>query len=171
MRLFLLMLSMLPPISAIKPEPDSALNNGVLTIAIEAREGAWYPDSDKMPGIAKYAFGETGKPLQIPGPLIRGPAGTRGAHAPDEPRRRQDVRVVGLYSRPYLSGNTVIGVAPNQSQDVEFTLDTPGTYYYWGTANDPAFNRRVVVAAGFDLNDARGRLGVQTSLLNWRSVI
>ena len=78
MRLLLLVLSMLPPISANQNRsPAGVLNNGVLTIAIDAREGTWHPDSDKMPGIAAYAFGEAGKTLQIPGPLIRVPAGTK----------------------------------------------------------------------------------------------
>ena len=62
MRLFLLLLSMLPPISSNENRiPAGVLNNGVLTIAIDAREGTWYPDSDTMPGIPAYAFGEAGK--------------------------------------------------------------------------------------------------------------
>src|SRR5262245_59073251 len=49
---------------------------GVLTIRLEVRAGQWHPDGDNDPGIEVHAFGEEGKPLQIPGPLIRVPRGT-----------------------------------------------------------------------------------------------
>jgi FtsP/CotA-like multicopper oxidase with cupredoxin domain len=141
--LFLFVLSLLPPIVANQNRtPAGVLNSGVLTIAIEAREGTWYPDSDQMPGIATYAFGEIGKPLQIPGPLIRVPAGTTVRMRVTNHIDGKTLRVAGLYDRPYVSGDTVFRVAPNQTQDIEFTLDSPGTYYYWGTANDSALTRR-----------------------------
>ena len=52
------------------------LRDGVLTIRLEARRGDWRPDGDTDPGIIVAAFAEEGKPVQIPGPLIRVPRGT-----------------------------------------------------------------------------------------------
>jgi hypothetical protein len=57
--------------------PAGQLKDGVLTINLEAREGVWYPETPVNPGFAVYAFAEEGKPLQIPGPLIRVPEGTK----------------------------------------------------------------------------------------------
>ena len=45
-------------------------------IRLEAREGEWHPDRDSDPGVTVLAFGEEGKPLQIPGPMIRVTEGT-----------------------------------------------------------------------------------------------
>ena len=49
---------------------------GVLTVALEVREAAWYPDGDKLAGASIEAFGEVGKNPSVPGPLLRMPAGT-----------------------------------------------------------------------------------------------
>jgi FtsP/CotA-like multicopper oxidase with cupredoxin domain len=52
------------------------LRVGVLTVRLEAREGEWHPDGDGDPGLVVRAFGESGKPLRIPGPLLRVAEGT-----------------------------------------------------------------------------------------------
>lgn len=83
------------------------LQNGVLTIRLEARAGQWHPDGDSDPGIVVHAFGEKGKPLQIPGPLIRVPKGTE-IHAfvrnslPDS-----TLFVRGLYTRGAAGSDTL----------------------------------------------------------------
>src|SRR6266566_7549534 len=52
------------------------LKNGVLTVAIEARSGAWRPEDSGGRVLDVAAFAEPGKPLSTPGPLIRVPVGT-----------------------------------------------------------------------------------------------
>src|SRR5947208_2243957 len=52
------------------------IEHGVLTIHLRAHAGEWHPDRDRDTGIVLNAFGEDGKPLQIPGPLFRVPQGT-----------------------------------------------------------------------------------------------
>src|SRR5688572_7131400 len=73
------------PSVASEPEPILANQNrvaggvsrsGVLRISLEARLGIWHPQADTGRGVVLEAFGEAGKPLQIPGPLIRVRAGT-----------------------------------------------------------------------------------------------
>src|SRR5581483_11491662 len=53
------------------------LKDGVLTIRLEIREGAWHPNDDNGDYLPVYAFGEEGHPLSIPGPLIRVTEGTQ----------------------------------------------------------------------------------------------
>src|SRR5215207_567505 len=56
--------------------PAGRLEHGVLTVRLDARDGTWYPEDTKGVGLPVAAWGEEGKPLQNPGPLIRVPAGT-----------------------------------------------------------------------------------------------
>src|SRR6185436_7887748 len=56
--------------------PAGQLRAGVLTIRLEAREGEWRPTTDGEPALVVRAFAEEGKPLSVPGPLIRVPEGT-----------------------------------------------------------------------------------------------
>ena len=51
--------------------PAGVTRAGVVRIALEAREGLWRPQADTGAGVVVQAFGEAGKALQIPGPLIR----------------------------------------------------------------------------------------------------
>ena len=52
------------------------LENGALTVSLEAREGRWYPEGDGGRALNVAAFAEEGKALSTPGPLIRVTAGT-----------------------------------------------------------------------------------------------
>ena len=51
--------------------PAGLLRDGVLDLELVAALSVWHPDGDALPGIAVEAFGEPGKPPQVPGPLIR----------------------------------------------------------------------------------------------------
>ena len=42
---------------------------GTLHVSLVARWGLWYPDGPGTIGLPIEAFGEVGRPLQIPGPL------------------------------------------------------------------------------------------------------
>ena len=52
------------------------LEKGVLTVALEARQGRWNPEGDGGRALDVAAFAEEGKPLSTPGPLIRVTVGT-----------------------------------------------------------------------------------------------
>lgn len=52
------------------------LRDGVLTIHFEIAKGEWHPEAEDGIALSVYAFGESGKPLQNPGSLIRVPKGT-----------------------------------------------------------------------------------------------
>ena len=56
--------------------PSGRLTDGVLTIDLEARVGLWYPEERDGPALEVQGFAEAGRPLEIPGSMIRVPEGT-----------------------------------------------------------------------------------------------
>src|SRR5271165_7373204 len=56
--------------------PAGSLRGNVLTLQLEMRKGIWHPEKEDGEAIPVYAFAETGKALQVPGPAIRVPQGT-----------------------------------------------------------------------------------------------
>ena len=113
------------------------LRNGVLTIQLEAREGEWHPDGESAPGIVVRAFAEKGKPLSIPGPLIRVPEGTE-INASVTNTLPHSLVVPGLATRGIVSSTDTITVAPGATREVHFTAGAPGTYYYRGANGEPS---------------------------------
>jgi FtsP/CotA-like multicopper oxidase with cupredoxin domain len=79
-----------------------------------------------------------GKP-PVPGPLIRVREGAtvvltlRNALG-------SALRVNGLCTRP--SACDPVSIAAGASQEIRFTLNAPGTYFYWAATGPEAFNAR-----------------------------
>ena len=119
------------------------LSRGAVTLQLEARVGRWYPHGDTGPSAEMLAFAEVGKPLQIPGPLIRVPTGTNVIASVRNTLSSATLIVHGLISRPVTSGlpDTLI-IAPGSTREVRLRLDTPGNYYYWATSMGRDFMRR-----------------------------
>ena len=125
-----------PSIERILANPNRApagrLRGRVLTITLEARMGMLRPHADDGPGVEVQAFGEPGKPLQVPGPLIRVPEGTV-IHATIRNRLRDSSLVVhGLATHPAAPGDSTL-IPPGAERRVRFVAGRPGTYYYWAT--------------------------------------
>lgn len=116
--------------------PAGTLANGVLTIRLEVREGEWHPDRDSDPGIVVRAFAEEGKPMRVPGPLIRVPEGTIIHAFVRNSLRDSTLAVAGLSTRgtSALAADT-LRIKPGEVRDVRFSAGAPGTYYYDGTTN------------------------------------
>jgi FtsP/CotA-like multicopper oxidase with cupredoxin domain len=123
--------------------PAGVRSRGALTLRLEARAGRWYPHADTGPFAEMLAFAEVGKPLQIPGPLIRAPSGTDVVASIRNGLSSERLIVHGLVSRPVTSGasDTLI-IGPGSTREVRFRLDTPGNYYYWATSMGRDFMRR-----------------------------
>lgn len=120
----------------------------VLELRLDAREGVWHPFGDAGAGIPILAFGERGKPLQTPGPMIRVRRGTRvrvriANHA------RATLVVHGLADRRRASMDTLV-VPAGAERDVAFTADAEGTYYYWGSTTGADFEHRLFEDAFLD---------------------
>jgi FtsP/CotA-like multicopper oxidase with cupredoxin domain len=114
------------------------LADGVLRLDLEARMGRWHPDGADDPAVVAYAFGEPGRAAEVPGPLVRVPAGTevrlrlRNALA-DVP---VTVHGLGASAAPGDSGAGALRLAPGAVREVRFRLDSAGTYVYWGAIAD-----------------------------------
>jgi len=107
--------------------PAGTLRNGVLTVALEARMGTWYPEGPNGKTLEVEAFSEPGGALENPGPLIRVPIGTEVRatvrNALDKP-----MTLYGLGASRGVSDSVII--APGASREMRFRASTAGTYYY-----------------------------------------
>jgi manganese oxidase len=56
--------------------PAGRMVDGELHVELEALEAAWYPRGPDGPRVVTRVFAEAGRAPQVPGPLIRVPAGT-----------------------------------------------------------------------------------------------
>jgi manganese oxidase len=120
------------------------LRDGVLRLQLDTRLGTWYPHSADGPSAEMVAFGEAGRPLQIPGPLIRVTAGTDVIVTIKNSLADSTLTVHGLVSRPVPAGaSDTVNVAPGATREVRFRLDAPGAYYYWATTMGRPFRFRV----------------------------
>lgn len=130
------------------PLPRAAINDN-LTVAGRASGGGWaldltigrtqwYPESDTGPSVEALAFGEVGKPLSIPGPVLRVVAGTRIRVTLTNPLA-DTLTVHGLFDRP--GGEKPVVVAPGGTEQVEFFAPA-GTYFYWGTTRNSLLGER-----------------------------
>jgi manganese oxidase len=128
--------------------PVGELRNGVLTIRLEIAKGEWRPGSDQGQAIAVHAFGEAGKSLQNPGPVIRVQQGTT-IHASVHNRLPVAATVHGLSARP--SGDKdIFTVQPGETREVTFKTDEPGAYYYWAATVDKKTTRDINCALTVD---------------------
>ena len=109
--------------------PAGTLVNGVLTVRLEARDGMWRPEGERSRAVRVAAWAEEGKPLSAPGPLIRVRAGTV-VRASLRNSLDQPLTVYGFGKTRGMSDS--VAIQPGASRDVQFTAETPGTYYYLG---------------------------------------
>ncbi|MFN2602402.1 MAG: multicopper oxidase domain-containing protein [Gemmatimonadaceae bacterium] len=110
--------------------PAGQLAKGILTLHLEAREVLWYPEGKSSPGVPVYAFAERGKDPQIPGPLLRIPAGTE-IHVSIHNSLPKMMRVRGLQDRQAAALDT-FDISPGAEREIDFIATTPGTFFYWG---------------------------------------
>ena len=138
----------LPPVLTNENHvPAGTLRNGILTIHLEIAKGEWYPEAEDGIALSVYAFGESGKSLQNPGPFIRVPKGTE-IQAWVHNALSISVTVHGLGERE-ADSDAVVRVAPGTVEQVRFTAKTPGLYLYW---------------AAMDVDDLKLRNGVDAEL-------
>ena len=124
--------------------PAGKLDGGVLTLNLELRNGAWHPEAEDGPVLFVQAFGEVGRPAQIPGPLVRIPAGTT-LQVKVRNKLSMKATVYGLNTRP---GDSKAGIelAPGESRDLSFVAGAPGTYFYWARTSTEFLDRPPVFA-------------------------
>lgn len=125
--------------------PGGELRDGVLTLDLELRRGIWHPEGEDGEAIPVYAFGEVGKPLQVPGPLVRVPEGTV---VEISVRNTLGVPATlhGLHEHPGNAEDVVI-VDAGAKQEISFEAGATGTYLYWARTPDGERGTRRVVDA------------------------
>jgi len=130
-----------PAVERILPNDNRTaggrLRHGVLTLNLELRTGMFRPHGDDGPGVEVLAFGEKGRPLSIPGPLVRVPEGTIVAATIRNRLADSTLVLHGFTTRPGPADDT-IQVRPGATRAVRFTVGRAGTYYYWGTTTGKA---------------------------------
>ena len=120
--------------------PAGLLRDGLLRIDLRIAEGEWHLDGDSRPGIVIRAFGETGRPLQLPGPLIRVPEGTVIQASIRNPLDTP------LYFHGLGSDSTPL--APGSTRAVRVIGTKAGTYHYWASTRPGSFAERLPQDAG-----------------------
>ncbi|MES2522801.1 MAG: multicopper oxidase domain-containing protein [Gemmatimonadota bacterium] len=125
--------------------PAGTLRGTHLTLRLDARVATWHPDGESAPGASVPAFAEEGRPAEIPGPLVRVPAGTE-AQVSVRNALHDTLLVYGLHDRTNAAAEpgTPLVLAPGERRSVRFRLEAPGTYYYWGTTTRRAINFRTL---------------------------
>ena len=121
--------------------------DGVLTVALEARESTWHPDGDQLPGTNIEAFGEIGGSPSVPGPLLRVPAGTdiRGTLRNSLPRD-----TITFYIPAKVSGDAPSNkldsliVPPGETRPLRISALRPGTYLYRAVSGQRGTGRAVL---------------------------
>jgi FtsP/CotA-like multicopper oxidase with cupredoxin domain len=114
------------------------LQNGILSVDLEARDGMWFPETHEGKGIHVFAFAEKGKSLQLPGPQIRVPEGTT-IKASIHNSLNAPLVLFGFYSRPAMQGDSV-SIAPGETFETSFKTGAAGTYFYRAYASDSIDN-------------------------------
>lgn len=121
--------------------PAGVMRNGVLELKLDARKGDWHPYGASGPAVTILAFGEVGKSLQTPGPLIRVTTGTR-IHASVTNSTESPLVVHGLADRHRAMMDTLV-IPAGETRETSFVVTDPGTFYYWGTTTGAAFGDRI----------------------------
>lgn len=111
-----------------------SLQDGVLTLRLEARWVAWTLHSSRASDLPMLAFAEVGKEATIPGPVLRVRAGTRVRVSVHNSIPDVELVVHGLGDHGAQEG-AALTVASGTTELAEFTADAQGTFFYWGTVS------------------------------------
>jgi len=118
-------------------KPAGELRNGIYYVNLEVREGYWYPESKKGMPLKIKAFAEAGKPLQVPGPLIRVPENAE-IRVSIRNNIKGPVNVFGFTPRLYRPDKYKESavIKEGETKEISFNASNPGTFLY--TAKDRA---------------------------------
>ena len=108
------------------------VDRSTVTIRLRAARGEWRPEGTDGPPLTIEAFGEEGKTLTVPAPLIRVAEGA----VIDLAVRNElatPLRVHGLCSRDG-SPCPPVDVTPGGTTQLRFAAGRSGTYHYWATS-------------------------------------
>src|SRR5687767_6264949 len=120
------------PLAAVNQNltPAGTLARKVLSLDLDILEAAFRPEGMNDPVVRILALAERGKAPQVPGPLLRAPVGTTVNLSV---RNRSDTAVMMSGFRLSLKAeDDTLNVAPGATRTIRFTLDSAGSFFYWG---------------------------------------
>jgi FtsP/CotA-like multicopper oxidase with cupredoxin domain len=120
--------------------PAGTISGGAQAISLVVDTGSWRPFGNDHPGVPLLVFGEAGRGLQDPGPMIRVARGTL-IRATIQNRSGARLVIHGLSARRNAMMDTVV-IAPGATDTTEFRADAEGTFYYWGSTHGDDFLHR-----------------------------
>ena len=117
------------------------LENGALTVALEARTGSWQPEGKGSRSVDSLAaFAEVGQRLSTPGPLLRVPVGTE-IHGTLHNTLARPLTVFGLGKTRGASDSVV--VAAGATAEFMFNAVDAGTFFYFARSGVDPFGGRL----------------------------
>ncbi|MSR07017.1 MAG: hypothetical protein EXR93_08140 [Gemmatimonadetes bacterium] len=124
--------------------PAGQLRGGILVLRLEAADGIWHPEAEDSAGLHVAAFGEQGKALTNPGPVVLVPAGTKVRVILRNTLADGPLVVHGLGDHSGAGEDSLV-VPSGETRSAEFQAVTPGTFFYWGTRNGSTLKARRAV--------------------------
>jgi FtsP/CotA-like multicopper oxidase with cupredoxin domain len=143
--------------------PAGELKDGVLTLKLVATVARWQPEGQGAtdPTRIVQVFAEEGKAPQIPGPLVRVPAGTEIRMSVRNAIAGAPLQLFGAMTRPGDPA-AFVEIAPGAVRDLRFKAGSPGTYFYFGATAGPPLGFRIPgvdaeLSGAFIVDPAQGR--------------
>lgn len=130
------------------------MRGDTLFVKLEVRGGRWYPEDPNGQYVDVPALGEVGKPVEIPGPLIRVVEGTIISAELTNSLTDSTVTWFGMQTKPGLDS---MRIKPGETKRLRFAAGAPGTYFYSARVGvvDRKVREREQTVAAFVI-DAKG---------------
>ena len=120
--------------------PAGRWQGDTLVLALDVAMAEWRPEGEAGPAIEVAAFGEAGGSPQVPGPLIRVPAGTPLRVTVRNRLPDSTLSLHGLLEHPAATDDSLL-LAPGTAVEVRFNAGAAGTYFYHGILGRHDFDR------------------------------
>lgn len=120
--------------------PAGRLADGVLTLRLEVRLGEWFPQAADGPSVTVPVFAEEGKAPEVPGPLVRVPAGTILDITLTNQLPDTGVTITGFGPRS-ADGSDSLRLPAGASRHLRYRVDSAGTYLYRGRTEARSMRR------------------------------
>lgn len=142
------------------------LSHDTLRVTLVVRMARWTPEAENGTALAVPAFAEAGRPPEIPGPLLRVPAGTTIDATLRNELPDSTITVRGLVTHPATSQDSLV-IVPGDSARVRFPAGAPGTYlYYAEVGREDSLVEREQLAGAFVVDSAGARRDDRIFVIN-----
>lgn len=146
--------------------PAGRFQHDTLRVTLVVRMARWTPEAESGTALAVPTFAEQGRAPEIPGPLLRVPAGTMVDATVRNELADSTITVRGLVRHPARADDGLV-IAPRDSARVRFPAGTPGTYlYYAEVGREDSLVEREQLAGAFVVDSAGARRDDRIFVIN-----